>query len=135
MSDPIKCSKCGRTLKEKEDNFIEVLRRTYFQVGEMRGRLFMLCEEDESSEMNQRFGVRLRKGRKEGNGYYTLVINKTKFKFDALLSNPKQIIGNPICDSLVKLWELKENHPDVTEERDRRYRYFIIKRFCKIKEK
>ena len=117
-----------------EDNFIDLLRRTYFQVGEMKGRLCDLCEDSKDSEMYESFGVRLRKGRKEGNGYYTLVINKTKFKFDALLSNPKQIIGNPIYNGIAKLWELKENHPDVSEERGSRYRYFIIKRFCKEEE-
>ena len=117
-----------------EDSFVDVLKRTYFQVGDMKGRLCDLCETSKESEMYESFGVYLRAGRKDSNGYNNLLINKTRFKLDALLSNPKQIIGTPIYNSLTKLWELKADHRDVSEEISTGARYFLIKRFCKVKQ-
>ena len=123
--------------KEKigmEDNFVDLLKRTYFQVGEMRGRLCDLCEPSQESEMFESFGVFLRPGRKDCYGHYNLLIDKTKFRLDALLSNPKQIIGEPIHDGLSQMWELKKSNDDVTITKIGPKEFFVIKRFCLIKD-
>ena len=114
-----------------EPDFIDILKRTYFRIGEAKGRLTDLCEEGESSEMHDSFGLRFRKGRKDDVGYYNLLVDKSKYRLNALLENPKQIEGNIILDSLSKLVELKLRKK-IKEASIGGKRYFLIPRFKRI---
>lgn len=122
--------------KEKigtEDSFIDLLKRTYFHVGEMKGRLHELCDAKEGSEMEESFGLMLKKGRDKDGGYYNLYINKTKFRLDALVGNPRLIVGKPIHDSRSILCELQASNPDLVSTGNAKGSgYFVIHRFCKV---
>ena len=110
------------------DTIIDVIQRTYFTVGEIRGNIKTLCKEI-PGEMLANYGIKMVKPKTGNTSGYNLLIDKTKYRLGRLLTNHKAIQAAVITNSLEQLLAAVSDLERVTVVPDGGKRWFKITNF------